>query len=199
MPLPSECDLRQGIRNWGELGNDRDADCVPAATEHLEMVHNLDATSTWKKLLYRIGFRPPHAGFTLELYTQYLATQGEKPGPDVGVVQQNWFTWLKAQGKIVDFEQITAPPITPDAIKQLMIEWKGCLLGLFLTENAYQNYWKNESWDIRVGEKPNPALNHAVALVSYHGSDYGVVTWGQMKTMTESFLTACVYGVWVFK
>jgi hypothetical protein len=178
------------------LGNDVDGDCVVAATEHLEMVHHLAVTSTWKKLLYRLGFKPPSTKFTVALYTKFLASLGEK-GPLTGIYPGQWFPWLKAQGIITDWKEI---PTDAVEIKQAMIDWKGCVLSLALTSYAYNNTFGNVPWEIRGPEDTaNPNLEHAVALVTFDETDYGVVTWGRMKSMTDQFFSTCVNGCWVFK
>src|ERR1035437_7965638 len=107
MTLPATADVRGGIKNWGMLGNDVNGDCVCAATEHLEMVHNLATTSSWKKLLYRLGFKPPSTKFTLELYTEFLAPVGKKP-PEPGTNRGQWSPWLLTK-EIIRGWQAVAP------------------------------------------------------------------------------------------
>lgn len=192
---PTVIDVRGGIRKWGMLGNDVDGDCVVAATEHLQMIHNLATTSTWKRLLYRLGFKPPSTQFTLDLYTRFLASLGET-GPSTGIYPGQWFPWLKAQGIITDWQAIA---LDPTSVRQALLDWKGCLLALELTSYSYNNTFGNVPWEVRPGDVPNPNLGHAVALVSSNETDYGVVTWGRMKSMTNEFFTECVNGCWVFK
>jgi hypothetical protein len=199
MTLPATADVRGGIRNWGMLGNDVNGDCVCAATEHLEMVHNLATTSSWKKLLYRLGFKPPSTKFTLELYTEFLATLGEKP-PETGINPEQWFPWLLTKGIITEWQAVA---LDAPSVQQALIDWKGCLIALMLTDHAYQYTFTKEPWEMLPGDVPDPKNGHAVALVSYNQTDYGVVTWGRMKSMTNEFAAAypagCVYGCWVFK
>jgi len=174
------------------LGNDTNGDCVVAATEHLEMIHHLATTSSWKRLLYRLGFKPPSTKFTLALYNEFLKSQGQ--APNTGIDPANWFVWLKANGIITDYKQVSL-----DAVEQALIDWKGCLLGLELTPTAYNGTFGNVPWEIGPGDVPNPNLFHAVALVTYNTTDYGCVTWGRMKSMTNEFFTTCAFGCWVFK
>lgn len=202
MTLPIHYDLRRGIgnRTWSWLGNDRFADCTVAAYLHLCMVHNLAAASTWQKLLYRLGYRPPHDPFAVELYTEFLSTLSEKPSGTQGVDPFTFFTWLKSKGIIEDFAQIDITGSNgEDAIHQAMVDWNGCLLVLLLTTYAFDNYWNGKAWDMRPGDVPNPALAHAIALVEYGPLQDAAVTWAQIQSMTRAFTKACVYACWVFK
>lgn len=200
MTLPAYYDCRHGIRKWLDLGNFALGDCTVAAWLHLTMVHNVAAASSWKKLLYRLGYRPPHDPFAIEEYTAYLATLNEKPSPTTGVDPASFFAWLKSLGKIKDYAQIDITgPSGEDSLHQAMIDWNGCLLALELTDCAYSNPFNGRPWMIRVGDVPDPNLGHAVALVVYGPLNDGVVTWGEVKNMTREFTKACVYACWVFR
>ena len=194
--LPTFFDVRRGIKTWLDLGNWVYGDCVIAAWLHLTMVHNVAKASTWKKLLYRIGYRPPHDPFAVEEYTAFLATLHEKPSGTQGVDPFTFFTWLKGNNKIEDFQSI---PATLDAIHAAMIEWDGCMLILNLTNRAYNIGLSHRPWILEPGDVPNPMLGHAVALVEYGPEMNGIVTWGEMKDMSNDFSNECVYACWVFK
>lgn len=195
MILPLHADVRGGIRKWGALGNDTYGDCVVAATEHLKMIQNLATTSTWKKLFYRIGFTPPSTQFTVDLYAEFLATlhPAEQPGGDVGVNPTAWFTWLQGCGTIKSWSQV---PTDEDSIHQAMIDNKGCMLTVSLTNYAYAHPWR--PWLVQTGDVPNPSLSHAVALVAYGSVNDSVVTWGFMKSMTHDFTQLTITGCYVF-
>jgi hypothetical protein len=196
---PANYDLRRGIGNriWQWLGNDRFGDCTVAAYLHLCMVHNIAASSSWKKLLYRAGYRPPHDPFAVVLYTEFLATLNEKPSGTQGVDPFTFFTWLKVKGIIQDFQQIDITAPGEDAMHQAMIDWSGCLLALNLTTYAFDTALNGKAWDVRPGDVP--AFGHAVALVEYGPLNDAVVTWGQIQSMTRAFTKECVYACWVFK
>ena len=192
--VPPTLDLRHGIRNWGMLGNDIDGDCVPAAESHLEMVHNVATASTWKRLLYRTGFVVPTTTTTLDDYAAYLATVNLKPGPYQGTSVAGYLGWLKEQGKITSLENIT--DLSEASIRAAMVQWTGVSLTLTLTQRAYDEWDTEKPWTLNPGEVPAD-LWHEVACVQY-GQNYGVVTWGRMKTMTPGFLRACVKECWGF-
>ena len=182
-------------------------DCVVAAYLHLVMFHNVSSASTWKLLIYRLGYRPPHALFALKEYADFLLTQGEKPGPSVGVDPLQFFTWLKANGKITDFQQIVIgqnnnifyDPKKNNIIRQAAVDWDGCLLTLYLTKRSYDAGLEHKAWDILQGDVPLYALAHAVAMVAFDPNYNGIVTWAMMKDMTIEYTNYCVYGCWVFK
>ena len=171
------------------MGNLDDGDCVPAFVSHIEMVHGLAHASSWKKLLYRTGFVVPTNTLTLDDYHAYLATLGEK-GNDVGVDPSNYLAYLKTRGQIKDWG---SSALDEASVRETMASKVGCGLTLELTPRAYNRVYDHLPWDISPGDKPDPSLYHEVALVAY-GENYGVVTWGQMKTMTPLFLNTCIRG-----
>jgi hypothetical protein len=182
------------------LGNDVDGDCVVAATEHLRMCQNVTKASTVKRVLYRLGFRPPHTGYTLELYAQYLATLNEKPSATTGVYPEGWFTWLKSRGLIKDFGSVDFTKQL--LVQQAMIDHRGVLLTMSLTPSAIgKDAVPDGLWtvDSGRGDQPNKAWQHAVALVEYNTYSYGIVTWGEINRLTRDYFAACVDGCWWFE
>lgn len=199
MSLPLHWDTRRGIKKWLPLGNIYLGDCVVAARYHLTMIQNLAAASTWGKLLYKLGYRPPTNGFAKADYTQYLATLNEKPSGTQGVDPSSYFAWLLAQGQIKEwkFIPLVAGSVV-STIHEAMYDWDGCLVTLGLTTRAYQEGISSIPWTIEPGEVSSPTLGHAVADVSYGPSFDGVVTWGFMKSMSSEFMEACCWGCYVF-
>jgi hypothetical protein len=198
MTIPTSANVTGGIRNFGAFGNDVDGDCVCAATEHIRMCKGVTQQSRLKHVLYRLGFKPPTGVYTMDLYTQYLATLSEKPSPETGVDPAQWFAWLKAQGLVVDWGLILNYDLP--TLQQAMIDYRGFLLAIELTDNAYNDVTPSKPWDVGPGEydQPNPQLSHAVAVVEYSGLLQTCVTWGYLKAMTDSFVKTCWEGAVVF-
>ncbi len=204
--IPARYDLRRGIKVWNWYLNNVYGDCVVAAYLHILMVKHLSTASTWKRLLYKLGWQPPSSLFALQTYRDYLATNHQTPGPDVGIDPESFFAWLKATGQITDYGQtdmsagVDANGLTrEDRMHADMIAYNGLLLALSLTNRAYDDFYFNEPWEILPGDVPNPALGHAVALVVYGPQMDGVVTWDRMKSMTRQFVEVCVGAAWWFE
>lgn len=195
--LPSSANVTGGIRNFGELYNDVDGDCVCAGTEHNVDCKGTTLLSRWKRVKYLLGFKPVTSAYTLELYSEFLATLGEKPGPDMGVNCQQWFRWLKEQGLIVEWGIVDYKKI---ALKKAMIDYRGVVLTLSLTQNAYQQFPSGKPWDVSSdpNDQPDPSLGHAIMLCEYNAELLTAVTWGQLQAMTYDFWKACGNGAFVF-
>lgn len=208
MTLPLRYDVRNGIRRWRSMGNFIDGDCVIAAFEHLRMVKGVSTASTWQKLAYQVGFRPPHTPYALAIYAKYLATQNQQPGPDVGVDPNTFFPWAKEQKLIIDWGTVNVDRTFVDAnglsmrdrLHQAMINYRGVMTSISLTQNAYQNYQSSAPWDVGPdpADQPDPALGHETALVAYGPQLDAVVTWGRMKSQTAAFTETCTYQAYVF-
>jgi hypothetical protein len=160
------------------------------------MMHNLANSSSWKRLLYKIGFKVPSNAFAKADYAEYLATLNEVPSGTAGIDPGSFFAWLKATGRIKDYAQVTNLSI--ENVHAEMISMDGVLLTLNLTQRSYNQAFSKEPWTLENGETPDPLLGHAVADVSYDATDDGVVTWGIVKSMSRAYFEACVTGCWVF-
>lgn len=198
MTVPLTGDVRHGIRRWGSLGNFIDGDCVIAAFEHARMCKGTAKASSWQKLIWKLGFRPPHTPYSLSVYAKYLETIGQKPGPEVGVAPDAFFTWAKEQGLIIDWGHLTS--LTRDSLHQAMLDYNGVVLAIQLTQDAYHNVWDNQAWSIGTdpGSQPDPTLGHATLLVQYNADEDAVVTWGRTKNQTAQFTTVTTWGAYVF-
>ncbi len=207
MTVPTHYDLRRGIKIWNWYLNNVYGDCVVAAYLHILMVKHLSTASTWKRLLYKLGWQPPTGAFALTTYRDYLTTQGQKPGATVGIDPGSFFAWLKSTGQIIDYGQTDVSPgvdanglTMEDRIHADMIAHNGLMLTLGLTNRAYDEpLYVSEPWSLQPGDVPNPKLDHAVALVTYGPEMDGVVTWARMKSMTRAFTQACIYTAWWFE
>ena len=198
MTLPSHCDLRRGIRSWQALGNLTNNDCTVAAYMHLTMVHNLAAASSWQRLLYRVGFRPPHNAYATAEYVDFLRIHGMPRSSGVDPAQ--FLAWEQSKGRVLDYQTIDISGPDPNAaIRQAMVDWDGCLLALEMTEEAYQIGTSRGAWILKAGQVVEPTLAHAVALVAYTPTMNAFVTWGIMKEMDVAFTNAAVYECLVFR
>src|ERR1035437_4395147 len=172
MTLPATADVRGGIRNWGMLGNDGTGGSVCAATEHLEMVHNLATTSSWKKLLYRLGFKPPSTKFTLELYTEFLATLGEKP-PETGINPEQWFPWLLTKGSITEWQAVAldAPSVqqgqvSPPSCRYEILVWEPPLFSQADSALAYPRAGAQKAISLALGKTSRALTSPALRAFS---------------------------------
>ncbi len=199
MTPPLTYDVRGGIRNWHGLGNFQYGDCVIAAFEHLRMVKGVANDSSWRKLLYQTGFRPPHTPYSVEIYAEYLATQGEKPGGNVGVDPASFLAWAESKNLILGWGEISQPK-NRDSLHQAMVDYTGVLTCVELTTNSYDNWNNGKAWDVGPGpnDQPNPNLAHATALVRYGIEQDAVVTWGAVKSQTAAYTELCTYQAFVF-
>jgi hypothetical protein len=193
--LPSNANVTGGIRNFGELYNQIDGDCVCAATGHNSDCKGTTLASRWQNIKYLLGFKPVTAHFTLGLYTSFLKSLGEAPGPDMGVNCQQWFPWLKENNFIVEWGMVN---YKTTALKQAMIDYRGVVLTLSLTPNAYQNFPSGEPWEVGPGDQPDPSLGHAIMLCEYTPELLTSVTWGRLQSMTYDFWKTCGNGAFVF-
>ncbi len=178
-----------GIRRWGWKFNDSLGICVPASVEDLRTAKATTARSTWRRVLYVLGFRPPGDFYTRVLYVQYLATLGEKPGPTMGVDPGSFLAWMKANGHIIEWANVPVLPgsSAADQAAQAGAQYRGAILTINLTENMYANdFYSRRPWGIdgNGGDVPLPTLSHEIALVRTTESANVIATWDRTKVMT---------------
>jgi len=185
------------IRNWGGMGNLVDGDCTVAAYYHVLMALNVLNGSSFKKILYRLGFRVPGTKFALKEYTAYLATLGQKPGK-TGVAPDGWLNWQKEQGNVLGWKYVEVPgqALSEQSLRTALDNFGGAILVGCLTSAAY-NQMANP-WVVNKGDVPNPNLGHAVAFLDYTDTDDRCVTWGKWHGMTIDFRELCFNGAFVF-
>jgi hypothetical protein len=197
--VPLSADVRGGIRHPPMFYNAKYGDCVIAWYCNNLLTKNLSSLSTWKKILYRAGFRPPVNATALADYTAYLATVGEKPGPNTGCDPSSFLTWLKAQGKITDWG--TVDYTNQSAVQQAMIEHRGVGLTMDLTPYAEgAGEIQMALWDVNAerGNQPDPNAQHMVELVEYNVTNYAIFTWAMTIRLTRAYYDACVNGCYWF-
>ena len=187
-----------GIRVWGWKGNERLGDCVAAAIEDLIQAKGTATASTWRKVLYRLGFTPPSNRRTVQLYTKFLATLNELPSATQGIDPATFLEWLRVQGEIVEW---SAYPIGQDrtlSAVQAGYTYGGAVLTLALTENMYNGFTDNHPWGIGNGPGNTPlwALNHAVALVRNTGKELVIATWDRNKVLTDPCADATITAIY---
>ena len=208
LSLPAHYDVRNGIRRWLGMGNFQDGDCVIAAFEHCRMVKATTNASTWQRLVYRLGFRPPHSPYAVEVYAEFLATLGQKPGPSQGIDPNAFFPWAKEKGLITDWGHVNVDKTFVDSnglamrdrLHKSMIDYRGVMLSIELTPNAYNNFMSRTPWHVgtATADTPDPNLAHETLLTTYGPDLDSVVTWGQMKSQTAAFTEATTYEAFVF-
>ena len=203
MTTPISADVTGGIpnRSLKGYGNLIDGDCVVAARYHIEMFKNIAKGSSFKKLLWKVGFHCPTNQDAIVNYTNYLVTQDQKPGLDVGVNVATYFNWCVANGEFDAWSQVdTWSPGAEERLNAAMIRFRGVLLVGELTQNAYVNSAPNYTWTTGTGkgDVPVPSLSHAIAYDHYTPKFKEAVTWGYRQRMTPEFFTQFAQGAFVF-
>lgn len=200
---PPTGDVRNSLVDIGMLGNDVYGDCGPAATEHIRMVQGIMSVVNGKPQ-WEPGFRPPHTAYTEGLYFAYGRTQGE-PGlyPDYGVDNQSWLLWLFQHGYIEGFAEVD---ITPTVINGLtgqqrmhraMLDFRGCLVGVRLTDDAEQLFNDHKPWTTANGESPDPEEGHDICLTAYDETYDVYGTWGAWQEATLDWTRVCANECYV--
>ncbi len=154
----------------------------------------------------------------------YGLAQGEPgPYPDQGVSNLAMLTWLYQQTKqhpgedLLAFAEVALPGTSAqdnaDAIHRAMIDFRGCLLGLILTDQAFGQFERGEPWSISAANPLDYQEAHDVALVAYGDrptrvptyikepiaptvNDW-VITWADWQSMTVAYDAAGITDAWV--
>lgn len=187
-------DVTNGLTDIGMLGNAEEGDCVPAATEHFRMTKGLYSGDT-----------APTEVETLKLYHDYGAAQGQGPDSDEGVEIASWLQWLfevtqAAKEAGDDIEEIAYVEITdldPDNLGVEMLEFRGLILGVDLTDDA-QQLFPNSPWTVANGETPDPQEGHGILHAKFDKATQMAEegTWAQFQQATYDWLRACVTEAW---
>lgn len=183
---PPEGDVTQGRTDWGIDHNDTFGCCGPAATDHFVMA--------------KIGpsAQPDQLGGrgVLPLYFAYGKSIGE-PGdqPDQGVENATWLKFLFDQGIIEGYAELNKND--PVEIHQAMLDFKGCLVAVSLTDDAEQLFEQHQPWTTAQGEQPDPNMGHDILLVRYGPEGMTFVTWGGLQMSTIPWDHVCILEVWV--
>lgn len=198
--LPQSADVRGGIRRTPNFGNFTFGDCVVASYCDNLLTKNVTSASTWRRILYRLGFKPPTNGVAIADYTAYLATLGETPSPTQGIDPSGFYTWLQARGRIKSWG--TVNHTQPALVEQAMIDHRGVTLTMALTDWADgAGATQMALWDVNgsPGHQPNYAKQHAVCLVEYNVTTYAIFTWSYTVRLSASYYDACVNGCYWFE
>jgi len=202
MTLPLHADLRRGIRRWFGLGNFNYGDCVEAAVMHIFMLKAVSTASTWRKLLYRTGFVVPTTAYTVGLYAEWLATQGQTLKQDPGTVPGPFLEWLKTEKRlIIDWGNVNYQASTggEDRLHSALVNYVGLLVTMALTREAYDKGVVRSVWHIGPDalNQPDQSLQHAVAEVGYGKKFDLFVSWARVKRATRAYSAACINGAYV--
>lgn len=235
-PPPASYLIASDLADWGMLGNGPDpgnlacyphgaGDCGEAMWGHKRMasafVANVDNQPTFAD-----GFRPPHTAYTQDLYIAYQHAMGEAGEcPDNGTDNLSFFTWLYQQTKTdpgydlvafaeVDLTQIPAGWTVADVIHRACVDFRGCCVGVELTEDAEQQFNMWEPWTISSSDPVEPTMGHDIFLGGYGAVPAGLaleeqgyanakaasdwfVTWGQWQGATVAWDAGAIQDVWV--
>ncbi len=198
MSTPPSADVTGGIpnRSLKTYGNIAYEDCVIAAAYHIEQFKNVAKGSSFKKLLWRLGFHVPTNQMAIKEYGTYLASQ--KSPPNAGVVASTYLNWKVARGDFAAWSQVdTWSQGSEERLHQAMIDFRGVILAGDLTLNSVNT---RQTWTIGTSsaDEPNPNFGHAVALCHYTPQFDECVTWGYRQRMTREFRSLVFGGAFVF-
>ncbi len=191
------------------LGNLTIGDCVMAAIEHGRMakayLRGVDAAGAPQ---YEPGFRPPHTGYTLELYygcgesLGYPTPPGQL-GPDDGLPIASALEYLRQHGIIEAYVQL--PLVAPDGRTWTptgLLNWatsnfRAVVTGVYLpasSYNAWHPYGTVWQWDDAM--TPDIHLSHALARVGYNGQQVVYWTWGSKVVASENWESHVTDEAW---
>lgn len=183
---PPTGDVTSGITAWGMDGNDQYGCCGPAATDHYQ-VAKLGDTS----LIGKLGGVGP-----VPLYFEYGIAQGEPgPQPDQGVDNDLWLQFLFNKGIIEAFAELDFTNV--DEVHQAMLDYRGVLISVELTDDAEQLFNSKQPWTLANGESPDPNEGHDILLVKYGPEGDTFVTWGALQLSTIPWDNSCITSAWV--
>lgn len=201
-PPPLTWDGTHGIKSWGMDCNGPDpdnppaypdglGDCGAAAPDHGNM-----AKANNPALYGTLG--KPVFGGTIDTYFAYgvaMGEQGEPPAPadepDQGVDNSTWLGFLYTEGIIDGYGEV---PL--DQIDGYAVDGNGLLLGINCADSFQQDFGQVPPvpWG-QPGENPDPELGHDVWYIKYNPG--GVITWGAVQPVTDSFVRTFVTDAWL--
>ena len=181
------------------LGNIGAGDCTMAAIEHGRMAKAFTGVTPDGAPEYLAGFRPPHTGYTLELYYAcgeslgYPTPPGE-PGPDEGLPLSLALEYLRTRHIIEAYVQLPlAPPDGTTWTSYQLLNWatsnfRAVVTGVYLPTVSY-DAWRpyGTVWQYDDTTSPNPLLSHALARVGYNGRQVVYWTWGSKVVASENW------------
>lgn len=186
---PDAVDYLTRVENYPMYDNDKYGDCVWACAGH-----QIQATSTYGQ----------GATQTLPLedvlkgYADVTGFNPNDPGTDQGTVIQDALNYWRKTGigghKILAFAEVDV---------KNMAEVKSCLnmfgslhLGIDFPQSAMDQFNNYQKWDYVDGSPLEGG--HAIHGGLYGGgTDWKVVTWGEIQEMTQSFWDHYVEEAWV--
>ena len=191
------------------LGNMDVGDCVLAAIEHGRMAKAFTGTVTPEGAPeYLADFRPPHAGYTLDLYygcgtSLGYPTPPGRPGPDEGLPIAAALEYLRTRNIIEAYVQL--PLVAPDGTSWTpyqLLNWatsnfRAVVTGVYLPTRSY-DAWQpfGTVWQYDGTMAPNPQLSHALARIGYNGEQVVYWTWGSRVVASENWESHVTDEAW---
>lgn len=190
------------------LGNLSVGDCVMAAIEHGRIAKAFLDVNADGAPDYLAGFRPPHAGYTLELYYSCGESLGyptapSEPGPDEGLPIAAALEYLRSRQIIEAYVQI--PLVPPDGLTWTpyqLLNWattnfRAVVTGVYLPARSY-DAWRpyGTVWQYDDTMTPSPQLSHALARVGYNGRQVVYWTWGSKVVASENWESHVTDEAW---
>lgn len=193
-------DVTGGIRVWGWKGNQRWGDCVEATVNDLITAKATTSLSTWRRILFRLGFRRPGDRYTFDEYRNYLATIGERPGAGVGTDVEGYLDYLKSLGKIIDWANVPLGADPELAANNAAAQYAGAMLTVELTWNMYDGFPSPEPWSVGTGPGNTRVtrLCHEIAYVRATADRDVIATWNVNKVATPEAIRLITVQCCVF-
>jgi hypothetical protein len=175
-------------QTFGMMLNDNLGDCTCAAFYHARQVWTFNAD--------KAESTAPDSDVE-DLYEQACGYNPQTPGPGPGGNEQHVLQFLLKTGapigaaggqrdKILAFVEVD--PRNTDDVKRTINDCGVAYIGFPVPENVTYN---NRTWDYEPTAKMT-GDGHAVVLVGYDANAATAISWGQLYTVTWSFITNIV-------
>jgi hypothetical protein len=190
---PDSFDVTENIGAWNMLANDRLGDCTAAGAAHLEMVwsriagSSIDPSESDVIDFYRRVTNPPYDP----------ATGANDDGAVELFVCQEWRANGIAGRRIHAY--VYVEPKQLDQLHQASWLFAGSYLGVALPITAQsQDVW-DDTGEQTPNAEPGSWGGHCVVVVGRDkaAGRWTIVTWGQLKQVTDAFMLRYCEEAWV--